>query len=56
MIHAGGFAPGGTEGMRLQFVFSNNALDTMHHQVKMGNDYYHNQNQIFNIDQVRNNF
>ena len=56
MIHAGGFAPGGTEGMRLQFVFSNDALDTMYHQVKMGNNYYHNEDHIWNLDQVRNHF
>ena len=56
VIHAGRFAPGGTEGMRLQFVFSNDTLDTMHHQVIMGNDYYHNEDHIWNLDQVRHHF
>ena len=56
VIHAGRFAPGGAVGMKLQFVFSSDALDTMHHQVKIGNYYYHNEDHIWNLDQVRNRF
>ena len=56
VIRAGGFAPDGSEGMRLNFFWVSNALDTMHRQVKMDNDFSHNEDEIFHIDQVRNCF
>ena len=34
VVHAGGFTPDGQEAMRLQFVFSETALDVEHFQIK----------------------
>ena len=56
VYHAGGFSPGGTEAKRVQFCFSEVALDVGHFQVKGGEEYEHNWAQIMNEEQVRTKF
>ena len=57
VYHAGGFSPGGTEAKRVQFCFSEVALDVGHFQVKgREEDYEHNVAQIINEEQVRTKF
>ena len=53
VIHAGGFAPNGSEALRLQFVFSESALDVEHFQIKSGEEFVHNYVQQMNDAQVR---
>ena len=56
VVHAGGFSPGGDEAFRMQFCFSDKVLDIEHFQVKSGEEYVHNESQIYNDDEVRRDF
>ena len=56
VVHAGGCAPNGQEALRLQFFFSETALDVEHFQIKSGEEFVHNFNQQMNDAQVRSEF
>ena len=56
VMHAGGFTPDGKEAMRLQFVFSETVLDVEHYQIKSGEEYLHNNQQIIDDAEVRTEF
>ena len=55
-MHAGGFTPDGKEATRLQFLFSEMALDVEYFQIKSGEEYAHNDQQIIDDAEVRTEF